>query len=221
MKKNVTLAFTALLMVTANLKAQAPAATTTKLPFGQWLTKTPWTIGMGMNIIDDNQDAKTFESIRDSKWSPYKFTLDKALVKNFGVQLAFSSTSFLPHNFLAVDLNFKYNFIKGVKKFEPYALLGLGYAYRDYTEDTKNVVKKVDSKNTPGLNLGAGANLWIFPSVGLQGQAVANFGNDNFMGFALGMVFKIGTAAPKKCEVAPKTKEAEDALQHLRGIINK
>ena len=108
-----------------------------------------------------------------------------------------------------------------MKKFEPYALLGLGYAYRDYTENSKNVIKKVDSQNTPGLNLGAGANLWIFPSVGLQAQAVANLGSDKYMGGALGLIFKIGSTAPAKCEVAPKTKEAEDALQHLRGIINK
>ena len=225
MKKNVTIALTAFLMFagTTSIFAQDTTATTPKekKSLATWLTKTPWQVGIGMNIIDDNQDPKAFEAIRDSKWSPYKFTLDKALVKNFGVQLAFSSTSFRPHNFLAVDLNFKYNFRKGVNIFEPYALLGLGYAYRDYTENSKNVIKKVDSQNTPGLNLGAGANLWIFPSVGLQAQAVANLGSDKFMGFALGMVFKIGTAAPKKCEVAPKTKEAEDALQHLRGIINK
>ena len=83
------------------------------------------------------------------------------------------------------------------------------------------VLPRSCSKNTPGLNLGLGANYWIFTNVGIQAQAVANIGKDKYMGGALGLIFKIGSTAPAKCEVAPKTKEAEDALQHLRGIINK
>ena len=225
MKKNVTIALTAFLMFagTTGIFAQDAAATTPKekKSLATWLTKTPWQIGIGMNIIDDNQDPKTFAAIRDAKWSPYKFTMDKALVKGFGVQLAFSSTSYNPHNFLAVDLNFKYNFIKQPKRFEGFALAGLGYTYRDYTVNTKNTVKKIDSQNTPGLNLGLGANYWIFTNVGIQVQAVANISKDKYMGGALGLIFKIGSTTPVKCEVAPKTKEAEDALQHLRGIINK
>ena len=105
MKKNVTIALTAFLMFagTTSIFAQDTTATTPKekKSLATWLTKTPWQVGIGMNIIDDNQDPKAFEAIRDAKWSPYKFTLDKALVKGFGVQLAFFfflKSSVLSHN---------------------------------------------------------------------------------------------------------------------------
>ena len=228
MKKNVTIALTAFLMFagTTSIFAQDTTATAPKekKSLATWLTKTPWQVGIGMNLIDDNDNTKSFGSLRDKTWSPFKFTLEKALVKGWDLQLAFSSTSYNPHNFLAIDVNGKYdlnNLIGETKWFDPYALVGLDYSYRDYTELKVNAVKGVSSTNKIGFNAGLGANFWLFPNVGIQTQAVAKLGGNNYMAVSLGLVFKIGAATPAKCEVAPKTKEAEDALQHLRGIINK
>ena len=228
MKKNVTIALTAFLMFagTTGIFAQDAAATTPKekKSLATWLTKTPWQVGMGMNLIDDNGEPKSVGPIKDLAWSPFKFTLEKALVKGWSAQLAFSSTSYNPHNFLAIDVNGKYdlnNLVGDTKWFDPYALVGLDYSYRDYTQGTENVIKNVSSTNKIGFNAGLGANFWLFPNVGIQTQAVAKLAGDNYMAVALGLVFKIGASTPVKCEVAPKTKEAEDALQHLRGIINK
>jgi len=228
MKKNVTIALTAFLMFagTTSIFAQdtTAAAPKEKKSLATWLTKTPWQVGIGMNLIDDNDNTKSFGSLRDITWSPFKFTLEKALVKGWDLQLAFSSTSYNPHNFLAIDVNGKYdlnNLIGETKWFDPYALVGLDYSYRDYTELKVNEVKGVSSTNKIGFNAGLGANFWLFPNVGIQTQAVAKLGGNNYMAVSLGLVFKIGASTPAKCEVAPKTKEAEDALQHLRGIINK
>ena len=228
MKKNVTIALTAFLMFagTTSIFAQDTTATAPKekKSLATWLTKTPWQVGIGMNLIDDNDNTKSFGSLRDKTWSPFKFTLEKALVKGWDLQLAFSSTSYNPHNFLAIDVNGKYdlnNLIGETKWFDPYALVGLDYSYRDYTELKVNAVKGVSSTNKIGFNAGLGANFWLFPNVGIQTQAVAKLGGNNYMAVSLVLVFKIGAATPAKCEVAPKTKEAEDALQHLRGIINK
>jgi hypothetical protein len=228
MKKNVTIALTAFLMLVGKTSVFAQDASLTvpkeKKSVGTWLTKTPWQVGIGMNLIDDNEKTNTIGPIKDLAWSPFKFTLEKALVKGWNLQLAFSSTSYNPHNFLAIDVNGKYdlnNLIGDTKWFDPYGLVGLDYSYRDYTQWTENVIKNVSSTNKIGFNAGLGANFWLFPNVGIQTQAVAKLGGNNYMAVALGLVFKIGGTTPAKCIVAPKTKEAEDALQHLRGIINK
>ena len=224
-KKNVTLALSAFLMFACTLNLNAQDTTTNnKQSFGTWLTKTPWTIGFGMDVIDDNDNAKTFVKLRDFRWSPYKFTMEKALKKGLSVQLAFASTSYHPHNFLSVDLNGKYdlnNLIGETKWFDPYVIAGLGYTYRDYTENTKNTVKNVSSTNMVNFNVGLGANFWIYPNVGIQAQGLAKLTKNCYAPFSLGLVFKIGNCEAPKCEATPKTQEAQDALQHLRGIINK
>ena len=55
-------------------------------------------------------------------------------------------------------------------------------------------------------------------ALNLQGQA--RFTKNPYLVANIGLVFKLNAAAPE-CEITPKTVEAEDALQHLRGIINK
>jgi len=52
-------------------------------------------------------------------------------------------------------------------------------------------------------------------------KVVAKFTKDKYLQASIGLVFKIGSCKTPDCTVAPKSKEAEDALQHLRGIINK
>jgi hypothetical protein len=226
-RKNVTLAIAAFLMFAgaSNLKAQEMDSTqsTEKRSFVNWLTETPWQVGMGMSLIDDNDDTKTIGELKSLAWSPFKFTIEKALVKGWNLQLAFSSTSYNPHNFLAIDLNGKYDFnnlIGDTKWFDPYGLVGLDYSYRDYTLTTENLIKNVSSTNKIGINAGLGANFWLYPNAGIQAQAVAKLGGNNYMSASLGLVFKIGDCPIPTCEATPKTPEAEDALQHLRGIIN-
>lgn len=223
-KKNVTIALIAFLLFAgvSNINAQETQSTA-KLPFGKWLTKTPWIVGFGVDIVDDNgKPGNMFHSLKTYEYYPAKFTAEKILKKGFSAQFAFGSTSVNPHNYLMMDLNGKYSFLykkEGKKVFDPYAIAGLGYSYRDRTPATKN--QSGDKNGAVNLNLGLGANIWLFPNMGLNVQGLAKFTKDKYLQASVGLVFRIGGSTPKKCEVAPKTKEAEDALQHLRGIINK
>ena len=216
MKKNVTIALTALLMFTANSNAQAPDSVG-KLPFGQWLTKTPWIVSFGGDIVNDHAKTKIFDKFLNYDYYPAKFTAEKVMKKGWSVQGAVGTTSFRPHTFLMVDGAFKYDFnnlIGETKWFDPFAIVGAGYSRR-------NPYPKNSIDNAIHFNVGMGFNIWAFKNVGFTTQGLAKFGNDSYLQASFGLVFKIGGSTPKKCEVAPKTKESEDALQHLRGIINK
>ena len=221
MKKNVTIALTAFLMFagTSSLNAQQDS-TAAKLPFSQWLTKTPWLVSFGGSIIFDdlNKDA-LFQNPLHQKYIPAKFTAEKVLKKGWSAEFAFTSTSLQPHNFLAIDLNGKYDLNKkNDTKLDLFAVVGLGYTYRNvYPNDVKANI----SAHQVNFNAGLAGNYWLFPNMGLTAQGLGKIGADKHLQASLGLVFKIGNCAAPKCEATPKTQEAQDALQHLRGIINK
>jgi len=221
MKKNVTIALTAFLMFagTTSIFAQDTTATAPKekKSLATWLTKTPWIVNFSADIINDNLKGGLFPGVKEFDFYPAKFTCEKVMKKGWSGQLAFASTGLQPHQYFGTDLNFKYDFnnlIGDTKWFDPFSVLGLGYTYRQ--PFTTNV-----TSNQVNANVGLGANFWLFPNMGLTTQGLAKFGKDKYLQASIGLAFKIGGSTPKKCEVAPKTKEAEDALQHLRGIINK
>jgi hypothetical protein len=217
-KKNVTIAILAFLMFVGVSKLNAQeTAPTEKRSIGTWLTKTPWIVNFSADIINDNLKGGLFPGVKEFDFYPAKFTCEKILKKGWSGQLAFASTGLQPHTFFSTDLNFKYDFnnlIGDTKWFDPFSILGLGYTYRQpfYAVKTSNQVN---------LNVGLGANFWLFPNMGITTQGLAKFGSDKYLNASLGLVFKIGNCEAPKCEVAPKTQEAQDALQHLRGIINK
>lgn len=222
-RKNVTLAIAAFLLFagTSKLNAQEMDSTETtgKRSFGKWLTETPWTVGFGGSIINDDA-PKLINPILKYAYYPAHFTADKDLsLKGWSAQFAFISTSFRPHSFLAVDINFKYDFnnlIGDTKWFDPYSTLGLGVTYRDNSNFNPNFEKST----TPTFNAGLGANLWLTKIMALNLQGQAKLTKNPYLAANIGLVFKLNAAAPE-CEITPKTVEAEDALQHLRGIINK
>lgn len=224
-KKNVTIALLAFLLFTgvSNLFAQDPTTPTAKKPFGEWLTKTPWIVGFGVDIVDDNgTPGSIFHDLKTYEYYPAKFTAEKVLVKGFSAQFAFASTSVNPHNYLMMDFSGKYSFLykKTEKKIlDPYAIAGLGYTYRDRSPLSSNTSE--ESNNSVTFNLGLGTNVWLYPNMGLNFQGLAKFTKDKYLQASVGLVFRIGGTKAPECTVIPKTKEAEDALQHLRGIINK
>ena len=55
-------------------------------------------------------------------------------------------------------------------------------------------------------------------AINIEGQA--KFATDPYLQANVGLVFKINPIL-EKILLKPKSQEAKDALQHLRGIINK
>jgi hypothetical protein len=219
-----------------------PAQDTTakpKLNLWQQLTKTPWVVQVGLDLIDDD-DAKLseFKFWSGNNYYPMRFSVEKRLMGKFsklGIQVAGSSESLRPHNFWSTDINLKYNFLTSAigdsRFFDPYVLIGGGNTYRDLPHAYRNYEGKDNSGN---FNVGAGANFWIFPNAAIYIQGVAKFNllqerfqGSNYLQYSAGFAFKIGgekyTPKPVDVPLVPynRSKEAQEAADYLRQILNK
>ncbi len=223
-RKNVTLAISALFLFlsTSTIKAQdADTTVTDKRSFGKWLTETPWTLSFGGSIINDEGGRKLFQpSLFGYTNYPAYIAFDKNLgIDGFSTQFMFQSTSLKSHSYLSLDINFKYdinNIIGETKFFDPYLISGLGYSFRDSSPSQPNY----DKLSSVNFNFGLGANFWLNKIVAINTQGLAKFSGNSYLQANIGLVFKLNKPA-EECEATAKTPEAEDALQHLRGIINK
>ena len=152
-KKNVTVALLAFLML-VNVSNAQDTTSNPKLSFGKWLTKTPWIVGFGGEIINDKvRNEGVFRSPLKYEYYPAKLTAEKQLIKGWSAQFAFMSMSLNPHNYLAVDLNAKYDFnnlIGETKWFDPYGVLGFGYTFRDNSPFGKVIY--FEKQNTLNFN---------------------------------------------------------------------
>ena len=212
----------------------------TTMKFCTYLTKTSWVVGVGPDFIDNNNDRNPFHvnnKIGSPSFNtPARYSIEKDIygfrhwkyTKGFSVLLVVTSTSIRPHNFTSEDLYLKYDLntlIGDTKFFDPYALIGGGLSYMDYSGPTKD--------NFGNFNAGLGFNLWIFKNVGINFQSVAKiavlkstFQGTNYFQDSFGLVFKIGGNKEEEVKVPvvstyKRSKEAEDALIHLREHINK
>lgn len=202
------------------------------------LTQTPWVIQFGPDIVDDNDTRLKEFKIRDTRnYYPIHCSAEKRIKKGLGIQAVLSSENLNPHDFASLDLNVKYNLLTSsigdTKWFDPYALIGPGYTYRDFPHGQHKETNKDQSLNA---NVGGGVNIWFFKNAGIYAQAVAKFNlfqskfdGSNYLQFSAGVVFKIGGAKAavvvEETKVVPSTykrsKEAEDAAKYLREILNK
>jgi hypothetical protein len=206
------------------------------------ITKTPWIIQVGPDVVDDNDsklsDFKLLHDVRN--YYPIHCSAEKYLGKGISAQIVFSSETMNIHHFTSIDLNGKYNlrkFFGNTTWFDPYAVLGGGYTYRLFPHGQHKDVRYDQSIN---LNAGGGVNIWFFPNAGIFAQTTAKFnlfesklGGSNYLQLSLGAVFRIGGTAGVTCAVAvveetkpvksnyKRSKEAEDAANYLRDILNK
>ncbi|MGB3947985.1 MAG: hypothetical protein WBM13_08370 [Bacteroidia bacterium] len=220
-------------------KPAQDTAVKAKMSLWEQITKTPWVIQMGPSVVDDD-DAKLgeFEIGSSKNFFPVFTSAEKRIKGKFGVQLSVSSESLREHGYWATDLHAKYSFltssIEDNKFFDPYVLAGLGHAYRDFPHYGRNIGDEKD--NSMNANLGAGANFWIFPNAALFVQGVGKFvllqkefKGSNHIQYTAGVAFKIARdkgAGKKPVDEAPvvpykRSKEAEDAIEYLRNVLNK
>jgi hypothetical protein len=150
-----------------------------------------------------------------------------------------SSETLNPHNFWSTDINLKYSLltqsIRDTKWFDPYAVLGAGHTYRDFPHGQHRFDTGFD--NSVNANVGGGVNIWCFKNAGFYLQSIAKFdlfkskwGGSNYVQFSAGVAFKIGSdvgaiAKVEEAVIVPsnyhKSKEAEEAAEYLRQILNK
>lgn len=221
---------------------------TKKTTMWEKITQTPWIINVGPDAIDDDNNGKiTGFKFYDGKSSTVNFypihtSAEKYLTKGLSAQAVFSSETMNTRHFTSIDINAKYNFKQIIKLpnwFDPYALIGVGYTYRQFPHGQQlGFISKKDGSFVTGdrsgnFNAGGGVNIWVFPNAGIYAQMLPKFNllekkfdGSNYLQYSMGVVFKIGGTKPAvKAVVVPstyqRTKEAEDAANYLRDILNK
>jgi hypothetical protein len=225
-------------------KPAQDTAAKVKVNLWEQITKTPWVVQVGLDVIDDDDlKLSEFKFWSGINYYPMRFSVEKRLVgkfSKFGIQIAGSSESLRPHNFWSTDINLKYSILTSSiwdkKFFDPYVLIGGGNTYRDIPHGSRYPAlagKKPDAgkDNSGNFNIGAGANFWIFPNAAIYIQGVAKFNllekkfqGSNYLQYSAGFAFKIGKKdAPKLAPVVPfvSTPEAIDAAKYLQQILNK
>lgn len=238
-KKYLIVAITALSFfagISNNLQAQD----STGLSFGEYLTKTPWIINVGIDVIDDDGDRNPFAIKLFKSPTPFKVAIEKDVYafkhwnfsKGLNWQFVIASTSLGYRTNTMVDLNLKYDLLRKKSNIDLYVLLGGGFTNKyPISTVTKSKEGSIED-NFLNMNLGGGLNYWVFDNVGInlqtQGKLALIAGDDHYVEYSAGLVFRIGGAAPivedevkEEVSTYTRSKEAEDALIHLREHINK
>ncbi len=215
-----------------------------KASFWSRAVNTPWIINVTPDDVVDNDLGKLkglFKIKDDRNYYPIRVTAEKLIKKGISLQLVFASETMNTHHFTCVDVNAKYNLkeiIGDTKWFDPYAVLGGGYTYRRFPHGQHTSQNEGPYDQSINLNVGGGMNIWLFPNAGINAQTLAKFNlfeskfkGSNYWQWSLGVVFRIGGAATTtqiaetKATTLPsnykRTKEAEDAANYLRDILNK
>lgn len=170
--------------------------------FKHFITKTPWIIQAGGNVVDD--DGKPFNKVFDVKnsWNLFpsaKLAIEKELKYNWDIELAFTYNNFKAGKtvngdvlknsgtFFAIDLNGK-KILTRLFRVEPYLFSGFGYTMRN--QKYPNIVT---------LNAGFGFNIWAIDNVlGLNIQGSGKFGltspifktGSNYLQHSVGILYK-------------------------------
>ena len=179
------------------------------------LKPTPWIVGLGGNVIDD--DGKPFQNVFDAKksWNiqpyPTRATIEKTLMYGWSAEFAFNYNRIKigkdingdirtkTGNYLSFDLSGKFNFNEFFKEktwFDVYLIHGYGYTYRD----------AVNYKNVISANVGFGADAWVYNDMlGINIQSQAKFGLNspfiktgaNYLQHSLSIIYKFSTVGQK------------------------
>jgi len=202
------------------VKSYAP-----KQSFKHFITKTPWIIQLGGNVVDD--DGKPYKNVFDVKnaWNinalSLKLAIEKELNYNWNIELAINTNAYKSGkiingnvitssgNFFSVDLNGK-KIITKAYRIEPYLFSGFGYTMRTVSK----------YKDVATLNAGFGFNIWAIDNVlGINIQGAGKFGlmspllktGSNYLQHSAGIIYKFSGNA----------KQLKAARKHISSIYNK
>jgi OOP family OmpA-OmpF porin len=181
---------------------------------GNQLQSTTYTGGFGWNVVDDSGQpwGPKFDAKRS--WNcpgyPTSFSMEGYYKKGFSFGFEFNYNNYrygklingdthTSSNFFSYDANAKYNFFeqyhvsgtpgKGYKElFDVFGVAGIGVTYR-HTFNVHTVAT---------LNLGFGANVWVYKNWGIQLQAQSKFALTspffktpaNYLQYNWGLIYK-------------------------------
>jgi|GEM_PF-3178807 len=174
---------------------------------------TDWCVGLGFNIVDDNNHRfdKLFD-IKDS-WNmapfPSRLNIEKMFNYGLSLDLALSYNIYKKNNliqgrvsnynrnYFATDLLIKYDInelIGETSWFDPFLAIGGGYTMISADRKVNQGDVKTPAQNIITLNGGIGSNFWVSPQLGFNVQALGKWNASNNQGnhtqYAIGLIFK-------------------------------
>ena len=224
--KNLKTILIALVIMTQTGTVLAQANGTFWIKFGVMMKRTPWTVGLGWNIVDDN--GNKYKMLFDAKnsWNmayyPSILRCEKYFDKGWSAVFnasfnQYKSGKFIndyinPRTgssiFMAYDLNAKYDFTylydisdkwfhKLEKIIDVYATSGFGFTYR------KNPNTSVSPCAT--YNIGFGTTAILYDGWGINLEAMSKFGlqapfyetGTNYLQYSFGAVYRFKTGPGK------------------------
>ncbi len=179
------------------------------------LRPTPWTVGLGWNIVEDNGNAwKKIFDVKPSwnfQYYPSSIRAEKELIEGWSAMFNFNFNQYKTGKningdipaastiFLSFDLNAKYNFSHlydfssklfklGPNLIDVYAASGFGYTYR----------KTARFGGTGTYNIGFGTTAIVYKSWGFNLEAMCKFGlaapffktPTNYLQYSFGAVYR-------------------------------
>lgn len=193
--------------------------TNTKAQFFETLRTSPWIIGAGWNIVDDNgQKTKNIFDFKNSfNIPPYPATLRVEKFYKDGISFVFNGSYNRYQSkkvingdlnqtttFLAFDLGAKYNFsyLYNINQewfnfdsdvFDYYLAMGMGVTFRN--------TDQVGNSGT--VNIGFGLNSFVYNNWGINLEAVGKFGLSgkfiqtaaNYTQYSFGVIYKIRSSS--------------------------
>ena len=181
---------------------------------------TDWCIGLGFNIVDDNNHRfdKLFD-VKDS-WNmapfPSRINIEKKSNYGLSVDLAMSYNVYKKNNliqgkisnynrnYFATDLLIKYDLNELIGEtgwFNPFIAIGGGYTMISADRKVRQGDIKTPAQNIITLNGGIGSNFWISPQVAISVQALGKWNASNNQGnhtqYAMGIIFKFDSRDAK------------------------
>jgi OOP family OmpA-OmpF porin len=186
----------------------------------QTYKNTDWCIGLGFNIIEDNNYR--FEKLFDVKdsWNmapfPARINIEKMFNYGFSLDLALSYNIYKKNNliqgkianynrnYFSTDLLIKYDLNELIGEtgwFNPFIAFGGGYTMISADRKVSQSDVKTPAQNMVTLNGGFGSNFWISQQLAINVQALGKWNASNNQGshsqYVLGVIFKFDSRDAK------------------------
>jgi len=187
---------------------------------GQTFKNTDWCVGLGFNIIEDNNYR--FEKLFDVKdsWNmapfPARINIEKIFNYGLSLDLAFSYNTYKKNNliqgkianynrnYFATDLLIKYDLNELIGEtgwFNPFIAFGGGYTMISADRKVSQSDVKTPAQNMVTLNGGFGSNFWISQQLAVNVQALGKWNASNNQGshsqYVIGVIFKFDSRDAK------------------------
>ena len=234
MKRNSIISLFSLLFFFQTLLAQESSL---------WFKRSPWLIGIGVNIVDDNNYQ--FQKVFDAKnsWNirpfPTRINVEKVLkfglsvegIANYNVynknNIILGRFSNYKRNFFSFDVMAKYDLNEWFGEtywFDPFVTSGIGFSSISAEKQVNAGDIKGKAQNGLNYNIGFGFNLWVSEHLAIGTQALGKFGlgklglgnkNDNYTQYSFSVIYRFTTIAVR---FAKRSIHPNNMIDHYKKI---